>query len=86
MNNQQDYVSCAPLSISLGFQSIDRIVKILNARKVIVTCEISLQSTLETLITLFTNYVKIVIDHHVLYHLGQVVAAPRCRLEFVSLI
>jgi hypothetical protein len=46
----------------------------------------SLQSALKTLVTLFTNDIKIVIDDHVLYHLGKVVSRAHCGLKFVGLV
>ena len=46
----------------------------------------SLQSALKTLVTLFTDYIKIVIDDHVFYHLGQVVTRAHCGLKFVGLV
>lgn len=86
MDYQEDDVRGAPLSISLGVQRVEWVVKILNARKIVVPNHASLESTLQTLVALFTHDVKIVVDYHVLYHLGQVVAAACCGLEFVGLV
>ena len=58
----------------------------MNACNVVVAHHTSLQSAPETLVTLFTYDVKIVIDHHMLYHLGQVVSGAHCGLEFVGFV
>jgi len=46
MDYQEDDVRGAPLSISLGVQRVEWVVKILNARKIVVPNHASLESTL----------------------------------------